>query len=176
MPGRNKLYFSQSVSTGLGTRPASRSVGSEDRFRGLKSLEREIDPSLASGNSSNIRLNFFSYDCWCLDFGTVKAATINSCNYERNIHSLFSLNNTCVNLVFVPCIAGLCIENQHCALGFVNVFITNAAPTQSVGKHNTVQHLKPAHRAHKFTIPEAVHSCLSFHVLTKTKTLRGDGT
>jgi hypothetical protein len=23
----------------------------------------------------------------------------------------------------------LCIENQHCALGFVNVFITNAAPT-----------------------------------------------
>jgi hypothetical protein len=23
----------------------------------------------------------------------------------------------------------LCIENQHCALGFVNVFITNAALT-----------------------------------------------
>jgi hypothetical protein len=23
----------------------------------------------------------------------------------------------------------ICIENQHCALGFVNVFITNAAPT-----------------------------------------------
>jgi hypothetical protein len=33
------------------------------------------------------------------------------------------------NLMFVPCIAGLCIENQHRALGFVNVFITNAAPT-----------------------------------------------
>jgi hypothetical protein len=32
-------------------------------------------------------------------------------------------------LMFVLCIAGLCIENQHCALGFVNVFITNAAPT-----------------------------------------------
>jgi hypothetical protein len=31
--------------------------------------------------------------------------------------------------MFVPCIAELCIENQHCSLGFVNVFITNAAPT-----------------------------------------------
>jgi hypothetical protein len=31
--------------------------------------------------------------------------------------------------MFVLCIAGLCIENEHCALGFVNVFITNAAPT-----------------------------------------------
>jgi hypothetical protein len=31
--------------------------------------------------------------------------------------------------MFVPCIAGLYMENQHCALGFVNVFITNAAPT-----------------------------------------------
>jgi hypothetical protein len=31
--------------------------------------------------------------------------------------------------MFVPCIAALCIENQHCALGFVNVFTTNAAPT-----------------------------------------------
>jgi hypothetical protein len=32
-------------------------------------------------------------------------------------------------LMFVPCIAGLCIENQHSKLVFVNVFITNAAPT-----------------------------------------------
>jgi hypothetical protein len=32
-------------------------------------------------------------------------------------------------LVFVPCVAGLCIENQHCALGYINIFITNAAPT-----------------------------------------------
>jgi hypothetical protein len=31
-----------------------------------------------------------------------------------------------------------------------------------VGKHNAVQHHKPAHRAHKLTLPEAVHSCLSF--------------
>jgi hypothetical protein len=31
--------------------------------------------------------------------------------------------------MFVLCIAGLCIENKHFALGFVNVFITNAAPT-----------------------------------------------
>jgi hypothetical protein len=31
--------------------------------------------------------------------------------------------------MFVPCIAGLCIENQHCAVGFVNLFTTNAAPT-----------------------------------------------
>jgi hypothetical protein len=45
-----------------------------------------------------------------------------------------------------------------------------------VGKHNTVQHHKPAHRAHKFTLPEAVHSCLSFHVLMRTKTLPEDGT
>jgi nucleosome binding factor SPN SPT16 subunit len=29
--------------------------------------------------------------------------------------------------MFVPCTAGLCIENQHCALGFVNVSFTNAA-------------------------------------------------
>jgi hypothetical protein len=27
------------------------------------------------------------------------------------------------NLMFVPCLAGLCIENQHCALGFVNVLL-----------------------------------------------------
>jgi hypothetical protein len=29
-------------------------------------------------------------------------------------------------LIFVPCIAGLCIENQHCALSFVNIIITNS--------------------------------------------------
>jgi hypothetical protein len=29
--------------------------------------------------------------------------------------------------MFVLCIDGLCIENQHCALGFVNICITNAA-------------------------------------------------
>jgi hypothetical protein len=31
--------------------------------------------------------------------------------------------------MFVQCIAGLYKENQHCALGFVNIVITNAAPT-----------------------------------------------
>jgi hypothetical protein len=31
--------------------------------------------------------------------------------------------------MFVPCIAEFCIENQHCALGFINIFIINAAPT-----------------------------------------------
>jgi hypothetical protein len=102
--------------------------------------------------------------------------------------------------MFVPCIAGLCIENQHCALGFVNVFIIIrllhvSAPAchpqgaslsswvmwklmqlcMASGNVNlcalcaslwccTVQHHKPAHRAHKFTLPEAVHSCISFHI------------
>jgi hypothetical protein len=28
--------------------------------------------------------------------------------------------------MFLPCIAGLRIANQHCSLGFVNVFITDA--------------------------------------------------
>jgi hypothetical protein len=31
--------------------------------------------------------------------------------------------------MFVPCIAGLYLENQHFVLGFVNAFIINAAPT-----------------------------------------------
>jgi hypothetical protein len=28
--------------------------------------------------------------------------------------------------MFVPCIAGLCIKNQHCAHSFVNIFITSS--------------------------------------------------
>jgi hypothetical protein len=32
-------------------------------------------------------------------------------------------------IVWVKYSVWICIENQHCALGFVNVFITNAAPT-----------------------------------------------
>jgi putative effector of murein hydrolase LrgA (UPF0299 family) len=34
-----------------------------------------------------------------------------------------------IYLMFVPCIAGLGIKNQHCALSFVNIYITNAAST-----------------------------------------------
>jgi hypothetical protein len=43
-------------------------------------------------------------------------------NFQKFKYTLYTL-------MVVPCIAGLCIENQHCVLGFVNVFITNAAPT-----------------------------------------------
>jgi hypothetical protein len=35
--------------------------------------------------------------------------------------------------------------------------------------HSTEQHHKPAHRSHKFKLPEALHSCLSFHVTHKDK-------
>jgi formate/nitrite transporter FocA (FNT family) len=42
---------------------------------------------------------------------------------------LMGIKHRIYNLMFVPCIAGLCIENQHFALGFANIFITNAAPT-----------------------------------------------
>jgi hypothetical protein len=35
----------------------------------------------------------------------------------------FSFVKDIIDLMFVPCIAGLCIENQHCALGFVNFLL-----------------------------------------------------
>jgi hypothetical protein len=38
-------------------------------------------------------------------------------------------NHLLIFFMFLPCIAVLCIENQHCTLGLVNIFITNAAPT-----------------------------------------------
>jgi hypothetical protein len=147
------------------------------------------------------------------------------CNCKhKNIPSIIFryTYNRCSHTLYTPYTFDVCTvhcwvvhKNQHCALSFVSIFITNAAPTCfgtyvpssgsvfvlvstwklrelctvsgnvnlraglwccTVGKHNTVQHHIPAHRAHKFTLPEAVHSCLSFHVLTRTKTLPEDGT
>jgi hypothetical protein len=85
------------------------------------------------------------------------------------------------------------IEIQHCALCFVNVFITNAASTcfgTYVPSSGSVfvlvstwklRQLCAASKIYKrgvthINILEAVHSCLSFHVLTRTKTLPEDGT
>jgi hypothetical protein len=56
--------------------------------------------------------------------------------------------------MFVPCIAGLCIENQHCALGFVNVFIITRLLHVSAPTYH----------------PQGASlSCLSFHVTHEDK-------
>jgi hypothetical protein len=78
-----------------------------------------------------------------------------------------------INLMFVLCIAGLCIENQHCALGFVNIVITDAAPYM-------FRHLRAILRERlcprEYVETKAATYGRSFHVLTRTKMLPEDGT
>jgi hypothetical protein len=68
-------------------------------------------------------------------------------------------------------------KNQHCALIFVNILITNAAATcfgTYVPSSGSIFVLVSTWKLRQLCT--AIHSCLRFHVLTRTKTLPEDGT
>jgi hypothetical protein len=99
-------------------------------------------------------------------FFTVESQNTRKFNINAfEISNLENLQSFSSSLMFVPRIAGLCIENQHFALGFVNVFITNAAPTcfgTYVPSTGSVFVLVSTWKLRQLC---PGHSCLSFHVL-----------
>jgi hypothetical protein len=95
-------------------------------FRGGSLKPRNVPILLSNATfwmSAAIRRKTLSIYCMVCRFEQVVYCEVQYTDVTPTLE--FNLSN----LMFVPCIAGLCIENQHCALGFVNVFITNAATT-----------------------------------------------